>query len=111
MPGWVEIRGIAWSGRGKIEKVEVSTDAGKTWQDARLQDPVLSKAHTYFRHLWQWDGSPTEILSRAVDETGYVQPTLRQLAEARGTAMGGYHMNPITSWQIKTDGSTLFKPE
>ena len=109
--GWIEIRGIAWSGRGMVTRVEVSTDGGKTWEDAKLQGPVLSKAHTYFRHLWSWDGSRTEILSRATDETGYVQPTLQQLADARGTAMGGYHMNPITSWEIRTDGSTWFKPE
>jgi sulfane dehydrogenase subunit SoxC len=109
--GWVEIRGIAWSGRGKVEKVEVSTDAGKTWQPARLQEPVLSKAHTYFRHLWDWNGDATEILSRVTDETGYLQPTLTQLAEARGVNLGGYHMNPITAWQIKDDGTVLFKPE
>jgi len=109
--GWIEIRGIAWSGRGIITRVEVSTDGGKTWEEAKLQGPVLSKAHTYFRHLWSWDGSPTEILSRATDETGYLQPTLQQLANARGTAMGGYHMNPITAWQIRSDGTTWFKPE
>ncbi|HKG08650.1 MAG TPA: sulfite dehydrogenase [Pedobacter sp.] len=109
--GWIEIRGIAWSGRGKIVKVEVSTDAGKTWQAAKLQGPVLSKAHTAFRHLWQWNGQPTEIMSRAIDETGYIQPSLKQLAEARGTAIGGYHMNPVTAWQIKPDGTVWFKPE
>jgi sulfane dehydrogenase subunit SoxC len=109
--GWVEIRGIAWSGRGKITKVEVSTDAGKTWEIANLQEPVLSKAHTYFRYLWKWNGDATEILSRVTDETGYIQPTLKQLADARGTNLGGYHMNPITSWQIKPDGQVLFKPE
>ena len=108
--GWIEIRGIAWSGRGKIIRVEVSTDAGKTWQDARVQESALSKAHTYFRHLWQWDGSQTEIMSRATDETGYVQPSLKQLTAARG-AGGGYHMNPITAWLIKTDGTTWFKSE
>lgn len=109
--GWIEIRGIAWSGRGKVEKVEVSTDAGKTWQLANLQEPVLSKAHTYFRHLWEWNGNATEILSRATDETGYLQPTLTQLVEARGVNLGGYHMNPITAWQIGIDGTVLFKPE
>jgi sulfane dehydrogenase subunit SoxC len=109
--GWIEIRGIAWSGRGKVVKVEVSTDAGKTWQPAKLQEPVLSKAHTYFRHLWNWNGDATEILSRVTDETGYLQPTLKQLAVARGTASGGYHMNPVTAWQIKADGTVLFKPE
>lgn len=109
--GWIEIRGIAWSGRGKVEKVEVSTDAGKSWNDARLQGPILEKAHTYFRYLWQWDGSETEILSRVTDETGYTQPTLKQLVDARGKDIGGYHMNPITAWRIKGDGSVVFKPE
>jgi sulfane dehydrogenase subunit SoxC len=109
--GWIEIRGIAWTGRGKITKVEVSTDAGKTWNEARLQGPVLDKAHTYFRHLWQWNGDETEILSRAIDETGYIQPTIKQLVEARGADLGGYHMNPITAWQIKPDGTVFFKPE
>lgn len=109
--GWIEIRGIAWSGRGKVEKVEVSTDAGKSWNDARLQGPILEKAHTYFRHLWQWDGSETEILSRVTDETGYTQPSLKQLIDARGKDIGGYHMNPVTAWRIKRDGSVVFKPE
>lgn len=109
--GWIEIRGIAWSGRGKVEKVEVSTDAGKSWSEARLQGPILEKAHTYFRHLWQWDGSETEILSRVTDETGYTQPTLKQLIDARGKDIGGYHMNPVTAWRVKPDGMVIFKPE
>ncbi|WP_448700569.1 sulfite dehydrogenase [Mucilaginibacter sp. AW1-3] len=109
--GWIEIRGIAWTGRGKVIKVEVSIDAGKTWNEARLQEPVLDKAHTYFRYPWQWNGDETEILSRVIDETGYIQPTLKQLVDARGADIGGYHMNPITAWQVKRDGSILFKPE
>lgn len=109
--GWVEIRGLAWSGRGKIKRVEVSTDAGKTWTPAELQEPVLDKAHTVFRQLWKWDGRETEILSRAIDETDYVQPTLHQLIEARGTDMGGYHLNPVTAWKIRSDGKVFFKPE
>jgi len=109
--GWVEIRGIAWSGRGKITKVEVSVDAGKSWHPARLQEPVLDKAHTCFRWLWQWKGEETEILSRALDETGYTQPTLGQLIAARGEDMGGYHLNPVTAWRIKRDGTVLFRPE
>ena len=109
--GWVEIRGIAWSGRGKIHSVEITTDAGKTWSAARLQEPVLDKAHTCFRHLWRWNGNETEIASRAIDDTGYTQPTLSALVNARGKDMGGYHLNPITSWRIKRDGSVLLKPE
>ncbi|GAB4003799.1 sulfite dehydrogenase [Spirosoma migulaei] len=108
--GYIEIRGIAWSGRGRVVRVEVSTDAGKTWSPATLQDPVLDKAHTAFRYLWQWNGSETEILSRVTDETGYTQPTLKQLVDARGSEVG-YHFNPITAWQIKADGRVLFKPE
>ena len=109
--GWIEIRGLAWSGRGKITKVEVSTDAGKSWFPADLQGPVLEKAHTVFRYLWKWDGRETEILSRATDETDYIQPTLHQLVEARGTDMGGYHLNPVTAWNIRSDGKVFFKPE
>lgn len=108
--GWIEIRGIAWSGRGKVHKVEVSVDAGKSWQIANLQEPILDKAHTAFRYLWKWDGNATEIMSRVTDETGYTQPTLKQLVEARSES-NGYHFNPITAWQIKPDGSVLFKPE
>ena len=73
--GWVEINGIAWTGSGKIRRVDVSTDGGVTWTPAKLQEPVLSKAHTRFRHLWNWTGGEAVIMSRAVDETGYVQPT------------------------------------
>lgn len=106
--GWIEIRGIAWSGRGKVTRVEVSTDVGKTWQQAALQQPVLDKAITAFRYLWNWDGNPTEIMSRAVDETGYVQPFLKQLLAARGGNIG-YHFNPITAWFLHQDGQVLFK--
>lgn len=109
--GWMEIRGIAWSGRGKIYKVEVSTNGGKTWQNARLQDPVLDKAHTAFRYLWEWKGGEAELMSRAIDETGYIQPTMQQLKDARGVDMGGYHLNPITSWLVQRDGRVLFKLE
>ena len=109
--GWVEIRGLAWSGRGKVTRVEVSTDAGKRWFPAELQGPVLDKAHTRFRFLWNWDGKETEILSRATDETGYTQPTLKQLVAARGPDLGGYHLNPVTAWHIKRDGKVFFKPE
>lgn len=109
--GYIEIRGLAWSGRGKVIKVEVSTDAGINWFNAQINAPILDKAQVQFRYLWNWNGNNTEILSRVMDETGYTQPTLKQLTEARGKDMGGYHLNPITSWQIKSDGSVLLKPE
>ncbi len=109
--GWVEIRGIAWSGRGRIARVEVSTDRGRTWAPARLQEPVLPKAHTRFRHLWRWDGRETEILSRAIDETGYVQPTRAALIAARGAGAIPYHLNPITGWTIRRGGEVVYRVE
>jgi sulfane dehydrogenase subunit SoxC len=109
--GWIEIRGLAWSGRGKVVQVEVSTDSGKNWQLAELQEPILDKAHVRFRYLWRWNGAETEIMSRVTDETGYVQPTFAQLIDARGVDTGSYHFNPITAWQIKPDGRVLNRPE
>lgn len=108
--GWIEIRGIAWSGRGKIVRVEVSTDAGKTWNEALLQSPVLDKAHTGFRYLWNWNGQTTEIMSRAVDETGYIQPFYEQLLQARGGS-GGYHFNPVTRWVVQKNGEVYLRPD
>jgi Mo-co oxidoreductase dimerisation domain/Oxidoreductase molybdopterin binding domain len=83
--GFYEITGLAWSGRGKIARVEVSTDDGKSWSLASLQDPVLAISQTRFRFPWIWDGGPAVIQSRATDETGYLQPTHQQLI-AGGTA-------------------------
>jgi len=109
--GWVEINGIAWTGSGKITRVDVSTDGGATWSAAKLQEPVLSKAHTRFRHLWNWTGGEAAIMSRAVDETGYMQPTREQLIKSRGVGTVGYHLNPITGWLIRPDGTVVFKQE
>jgi sulfane dehydrogenase subunit SoxC len=109
--GWVEINGIAWSGSGKIRRVDISTDDGATWTAAKLQEPVLSKAHTRFRHLWNWTGGAAVIMSRAVDETGYVQPTRTDLMATRGNSSVGYHYNPITAWQVRADGTVMFRPE
>lgn len=110
-PGWVEIRGIAWSGRGTIAQVDISTDGGRTWQAARLQEPVLRQAHTRFRHLWRWDGSETEIMSRATDDSGYVQPTRAALRAVRGRRARGYHLNPITAWRIQPNGQVFYREE
>jgi sulfane dehydrogenase subunit SoxC len=109
--GWVEINGIAWTGSGKIQRVDVSTDGGATWTAAKLQEPVLSKAHTRFRHLWNWTGGEAAIMSRAVDETGYMQPTRDTLIASRGVSSVGYHTNPITGWLVRPDGTVVYRPE
>ena len=110
-PGWIELRGIAWSGRGTIARVDVSTDGGRTWEAARLQEPVLRQAHTRFRHLWRWDGAETEIMSRAVDDTGYVQPTRAALRAERGRRARRYHLNPITAWRVRAGGQVEYRVE
>jgi sulfane dehydrogenase subunit SoxC len=102
-PGLYEISGLAWSGYGKIAKVEVSADGGKSWGLAALQEPVLSKAVTRFRMAWQWDGGPAVLQSRATDETGYVQPSRAQLVALRGDR-GNFHNNMIQSWAVGGNG-------
>src|ERR1700692_3934406 len=102
-PGFHEISGIAWSGHGKIRRVDVSIDDGKSWQEAQLQEPVLTRALTRFRLPWHWDGGSAVIQSRAIDETGYVQPTLAELLAVRGDNYY-YHNNAIWPWRIAADG-------
>ncbi|MBI2401771.1 MAG: sulfite dehydrogenase [Gemmatimonadetes bacterium] len=109
-PGWWEITGLAWSGRGRIRRVDVSTDGGRTWREAGLQDPVLPKCHTRFRHVWRWGGEEALLMSRAVDETGYVQPTLAALRKVRGEGTF-YHHNNIRGWRVQRDGRVFFGVE
>ena len=78
-PGLYEISGLAWSGSGAIRKVEVSSDGGRTWNVARLQEPVLPCAFTRFRLPWKWDGGETVLQSRSTDDRGDVQPTPQQV--------------------------------
>ncbi|MEZ5403503.1 MAG: sulfite dehydrogenase [Bryobacteraceae bacterium] len=102
--GFYEINGLAWSGRGRIVRVEVSTDGGRSWQAARLQGPALPMAFTRFTLPWNWNGAETQIVSRAIDEIGYVQPTRNDLVAVRGTN-SNYHCNATKAWRIMNDGS------
>jgi sulfane dehydrogenase subunit SoxC len=102
--GFCEISGLAWSGSGKIARVEVSTDDGRTWRDAALQEPVLSKCLTRFRLPWRWEGGPAVLASRATDETGYVQPSRDALLKLRD-GRSYYHYNAIQSWRVALSGA------
>jgi sulfane dehydrogenase subunit SoxC len=101
--GYYEISGLAWSGNGQISRVDVSTDGGRSWRTAKLDEPVLPKCLTRFRIDWEWNGEPAVLASRALDETGYVQPTREQLLAVRGQNYI-YHYNAIQSWRIAEDG-------
>jgi sulfane dehydrogenase subunit SoxC len=101
--GFHAVTGLAWSGRGKVRRVDVSADGGRSWMPTRLQEPVMSKCLTRFSCDWVWDGKPAILQSRAVDETGHVQPTYRQLRAVRGTR-SIYHNNAIQSWLVQESG-------
>jgi sulfane dehydrogenase subunit SoxC len=101
--GFYNISGMAWSGRGKIKRVDVSVDGGRNWREARLETPVLTKAVTRFNIDWVWDGKPAILQSRATDETGHIQSSYRMLREVRGTR-SIYHNNAIQSWKVDTNG-------
>ncbi len=109
-PGWYPVSGVAWSGRGRITRVEVSTDAGRTWSDAVLDGPALPCAHTRFSLMWEWRGEDATLLSRATDDTGYVQPTRKALLAVRGIGTS-YHFNCIRGWRVQRDGRLFFHGE
>ena len=103
-PGLYELTGLAWSGRGRIERVEITTDGGRSWVKALLQEPRLPIALTRFQLPWRFDGREAVIGSRAADETGYVQPTREALIAVRGTN-SAYHYNGIKLWKVRADGT------
>lgn len=102
-PGFYEISGLAWSGRGSIKRVEVSVDGGKNWRDATLHGPILPICHTRFTLPWEWDGKEAILQSRCTDDTGYVQPTIKALVDERGLS-SVYHLNSIQSWKVAASG-------
>jgi sulfane dehydrogenase subunit SoxC len=105
--GWWPVTGIAWSGRGKISAVDVSVDGGRSWQAADLIGTIHPHAHTRFELMWKWDGRATRLMSRARDETGYVQPTLEEYRRVRGKGTD-YHFNAIRTWDVAADGTVTF---
>ncbi len=103
-PGEMEIQGFAWSGNGTIRTVDVTTDGGRTWREARLDAPVMDKCLTRFRYRWKWDGAPASIASRAIDSTGYVQPTVEDIKKVRAITGFVQHHNGIFPWSINAAG-------
>ncbi|HTE46338.1 MAG TPA: hypothetical protein VK636_13885, partial [Gemmatimonadaceae bacterium] len=102
------ITGLAWSGRGRVSRVDVSVDGGTSWIGAELLTTVAPKSHARFQYMWKWDGNETMIMSRAVDDQGYVQPTMAQLKAVRGAGTD-YHFNSIRAWRVAKDGTVTFE--
>jgi sulfane dehydrogenase subunit SoxC len=101
--GFYQISGLAWSGRGKVKRVDVSVDGGRHWRPAQLQTPVLSKCLTRFSLPWAWDGKAALVQSRAIDDAHCVQPSYQQLRAARGTR-SIYHNNAVQTWWVQDSG-------
>jgi len=102
--GLYEIRGLAWSGVGTVQQVEVSADGGQSWVDADLQQPAMETAFTPFRAAWRWDGAPAVLMSRAKDSASRQQPSRTKLLEELG-GNAYYHYNAVLSWAVAADGS------
>ena len=112
-PGVYAVNGVAYSGNGRIRRVVVSADGGKSWADAALTGPVEPQAFTRFTLPWKWDGQPAVLISRAWDETGAVQPLRAEFVEKRGQtaqpvtnalAFPNQHYNSITAWGVAPNG-------
>lgn len=101
--GHTVLTGVAWSGRGTITDVDISLDGGRNWRKARLDGPSLDKSMHRFYHEFDWDGTPLLLQSRAVDSTGYVQPTKTALRQVRGVN-SIYHNNGIQTWHVRANG-------
>lgn len=108
--GWHAVSGLAWSGRGRVTRVEVSTDAGRSWRDAELLGRAEPKSTVRFQHMWEWTGGESVLLSRATDEAGFVQPTRKALIAERGLGTD-YHFNQIVGWKVAGDGKVTFHGE
>ncbi len=102
-PGFYEISGLAWSGAGRIRRVEVSADGGRSWADAALQEPVLDRSVVRFGLPWRWDGALVTLESRATDELGRVQEP-RATWKARYAPGNRYHFNAIQTWHVDAQG-------
>lgn len=105
--GWHSVQGLAWSGRGRVTRVEVSVDGGKHWQDAELMGQSLPKAAVRFQHMLEWTGREHTLLSRAHDDAGFAQPGRAELLAARGLGTD-YHFNQVVGWKIARDGQVTF---
>lgn len=103
-PGFHEITGLAWSGVGKVRHVDVSVDGGANWREAILEEPIMDKSLTRFKFGWNWNGSPATLMSRAVDSTGYVQPSVAEIRKVRAIVGFVQHHNAIQPWSVNAKG-------
>lgn len=97
------LSGLAWSGRGTVDRVDITLDGGKNWRHARIDGPSFDKSVHRFYYEFDWNGEPLLVQSRAIDSTGYLQPTKNELRAVRGTN-SIYHNNGIQTWHVRENG-------
>jgi sulfane dehydrogenase subunit SoxC len=103
-PGYYEVTGLAWSGAGKVRAVDVSFDGGANWREATVEGPIMDKCLTRFKIGWNWNGQPATLMSRAVDSTGYVQPSVADIRKVRAIVGFVQHHNAMQPWSINAKG-------
>jgi DMSO/TMAO reductase YedYZ molybdopterin-dependent catalytic subunit len=93
-PGRVQIGGVAWAPHRGIERVEVSTDGGETWNVARLASQL--DLDSWRQYVYDWDARPGQYLLqvRATDGTGRTQTSVQTPPHPSGAT--GYHTIGVT---------------
>lgn len=72
------VRGMTWSGAGKVVRVEVSTDGGATWNDANIEESGDRWLWRRWSYVWKVDAPGTyKLMARATDEAGRTQPQIK----------------------------------
>ena len=99
----VEIQGLAWSGMGTITAVDISLDGGRTYTEASLKGLVLPKCWTRFSYMHRFKkGEVLQLTTRAIDDAGYIQPTVDEETGMVGVE-GVYHRNAVETWEVTAD--------
>ena len=100
----VEIEGLAWSGMGTITLVDLSFDGGKNYVNAKLKGLVLPKSWTRWSYMHTYRKGQTLLLtSRAMDDAGYIQPTVDEEVSVMGVE-SVYHRNGVETWEVTATG-------
>jgi sulfite oxidase len=95
----VNVQGVAWAGEAEIAKVDISSDAGATWQPAQLG----ADHARYAWRLWSYRWTPARpgeyvLLARATDTTGQTQP------DQAAWNPSGYLYNAIDKVTVNVQG-------
>jgi sulfane dehydrogenase subunit SoxC len=100
----VEIEGLAWSGMGTITGVDLSFDGGKNYVEAKLKGLILPKSWTRWSYMHTYKkGDRLLLTSRAMDDAGFIQPTIDQEVGVTGVE-AVYHRNAVETWEVTAEG-------